>query len=393
MIVYLIRHSKSKDKILFEKLYSRSQINLKKGLSKEGIEIAKNNLGNPIYKEVDYIYSSNYQRAKETANILSNKLDKKIIIDERLNERIHGINDIPLDFEEKQFNDENYKLENGESQKEVKDRMLSFINELLSKYNDEKIAVFTHSTAVTYLLKEWCEIKFHESHRFDDKEFFNGKWNYVETFKLEFKNKQLTNIEYINNKRTVAEVGMLCKNDLNYYVEMLKEKNIASELKFEVKDIYYSKIPEEELKNMKEQEIKKNCIRLRFTKRVGQELTRFNIQNSEKLLNIFKKKEFKIKEFEKVEKQIIENGFKKIIEGNKSDYQYLNGCLQLQNVEGIGMMVFYYNPEYYYLDEDEQIYFLRKKLIELGFEFKNEEGLDRLRTILNNKNCYSKNQG
>ena len=46
----------------------------------------------------------------------------KVNIVEIFNERIHGVdswNELPQDFELKQFNDENYKVGYGESQKEV----------------------------------------------------------------------------------------------------------------------------------------------------------------------------------------------------------------------------------------------------------------------------------
>ena len=45
-----------------------------------------------------------------------------------------------------------------------------------------------HSTALAALFSKWCKIDYTGPYTFNGKELFDGKWNYCETFKLEFDN-------------------------------------------------------------------------------------------------------------------------------------------------------------------------------------------------------------
>lgn len=200
--IYFIRHSKADKDSIFHKFLSPLKQNMKKRLSKEGVTIAQNKL-NSIFDDVEVIYSSNYTRAYQTSLILSKRLKIKVIKDSKLGERIHGIkknyNELPKDFEIRQLKEENYKINNGESQKEVKDRMLDALNNILKNNKNKKIAVFTHSTALAFLLLTWCYITEDGIYEFNGKPFFDGKWDYCEIFKLEFNDDNvLINIENIN---------------------------------------------------------------------------------------------------------------------------------------------------------------------------------------------------
>ena len=89
------------------------------------------------------------------------------------------------------------KKTNDESQKEVKERFLNFINYLLDEYKDKRILIVGHSTAFAFLVSNWCEINYTDDYKFNNKVFFNGKWNYCETFKLDFDNNKLISIKNI----------------------------------------------------------------------------------------------------------------------------------------------------------------------------------------------------
>ena len=55
-----------------------------------------------------------------------------------------------------------------------------------------------HATALASLFSKWCEVSPIDSYKFDGKPFFDGKWNYLETFKLVFDdNNDLISIENI----------------------------------------------------------------------------------------------------------------------------------------------------------------------------------------------------
>ncbi len=202
--IYLIRHSKPmKVNNTFNSDSLQIQ-NEKSSLSIEGEQIAQNKLSKKEFDNINILYSSNYVRTIQTAKYLSIKNDIEINVISDLGERRFGIdswNELPENFERKQFLDENYKLNNGENQKEVRDRMYSVIMKILNEYPDKRIAIVSHGTAISYLLKKWCEIDIFDNklrYSFKNKMIFEGYFNYCETFKLEFDNEnKLINIESI----------------------------------------------------------------------------------------------------------------------------------------------------------------------------------------------------
>ena len=142
----------------------------------------------------DVVFSSNYVRAIGTAKYFTLE---KIDIDERFGERKFGINswdELPTDFGERQFNDFNYKIGNGESLNEVINKEEEALNDILNNYEGKKILIVGHSTALAALFSIWCKINYTGPYTYNDKEFFDGSWNYCETFKLEFDNNSLVSI-------------------------------------------------------------------------------------------------------------------------------------------------------------------------------------------------------
>ena len=202
--IYLIRHSKT---LKVNNVSNKDDLqiqNEKYSLSIEGEHIAEDKLNNKEFNNIDTIYSSNYVRAIQTAKYIAdkNKIDINIVSD--LGERKFGINDwseLPSDFERKQFLDENYKIGNGESRKEVTNRMYDAIIKILNDNKNKRIAVVSHATAISFLLRKWCNIEINDGKGkivFNGNIIFNGTFDYCITFKLEFDdNNNLVNIENI----------------------------------------------------------------------------------------------------------------------------------------------------------------------------------------------------
>lgn len=190
--IYLIRHSKP---LKVNNNFNNDSLqiqNEKSSLSIEGEQIAKEKLNKNEFDNIDVLFSSNYVRTIQTAKYLAVKNDLAINVISDLGERKFGISswdELPENFERKQFLDENYKIGTGESQKEVKDRMYLSFMKILETNKNKKIAIVSHATAISYLLRKWCDIEI-----LDDKlrYSFNGNillddyFNYCETFKLEF---------------------------------------------------------------------------------------------------------------------------------------------------------------------------------------------------------------
>ncbi len=201
--VYLIRHSKPL-KVNNDLNNEELQIqNEKSCLSIEGEDIARERLGKTEFDNIDILFSSNYVRAIQTAKYLAFKNNKEINVISDLGERKFGISywdELPENFERKQFLDENYKIGKGESQKEVSDRMYTAIMNIIDSNKDKRIAIISHATAISYLLKKWCDIKIVEDklrYSFNNKILLDGYFDYCETFKLEFDGNNVIDIENI----------------------------------------------------------------------------------------------------------------------------------------------------------------------------------------------------
>jgi broad specificity phosphatase PhoE len=199
--IYFIRHSKSQ-KVNNILNYDNLQVqNEKQVLSLEGEELAKNKLYTNALKNIDILYSSNYVRAIGTAKYIAenNNIDINIISD--LGERKFGVlsyDEIPEDFYIRQFNEENYKLGNGESQLDVRNRMYKTLTYILNNNNGKNIAIVTHSTALLYLLKNWCDID-EKSISYKNKIISKTQIDNCDIFKLVFDdNNNLIDIEKIN---------------------------------------------------------------------------------------------------------------------------------------------------------------------------------------------------
>ena len=197
--IYFIRHSEALKSNNTKNSDSLQLQNEKWVLTNNGEALAEEKSKLDELQNFDIVYASNYVRAIGTAKYFTSD---KINIDERFGERKFGINnwdELPTDFGERQFNDFNYKIGNGESINEVIKREEEALDEIINNYKQKKILVVGHSTALAALFSKWCKIDYTGPYTYNDKEFFDGKWNYCETFKLEFDNDN--NLVSITNIR------------------------------------------------------------------------------------------------------------------------------------------------------------------------------------------------
>lgn len=199
-IIYFMRHSdplkpkniKTKDSLQIQ--------NEKWCLSIAGENIAKKKSGLEELKNFDIVIASNYVRAIATAKYFT---DKDIFVVEDFGERKFGIetwDELPKGFGKKQFEDFSYKVKNGESLNDVFKREYDALLKVLDEYKNKKILIVGHSTALATLFSKWCKVYYDKEYTFKEKVFFDGIWNYCETFKLEFDdNNDLINIENIKS--------------------------------------------------------------------------------------------------------------------------------------------------------------------------------------------------
>lgn len=209
--VYLIRHSEP-----FRDLQGEMQskdslqvINEKYPLGVRGEKLAEQVANNEEFSNIDIVWTSNYVRAMSTAKYFANKNNLKVNVDDRFGERIQGIlswDELPKDYYERQFDDENYRFRNGECQREVVKRMREALFDVIRANKNKRVAIISHNTAITFLLKSLCEVTALKETKqlqfvFNNKVVYTGTLGFCETFKLEFDDSlNLCTISHIDLK-------------------------------------------------------------------------------------------------------------------------------------------------------------------------------------------------
>ncbi len=185
----------------------------------------------------------------------------------------------------------------------------------------------------------------------------------------------------------IVEVGFKLNDDIKYYDKMLKFKGLINDFNVVTHDIYYSN---KNLDGMSENEMKNACIRLRSCNNKD-----FSLQNN--LISELDVNTIKIDPLKEFEDKLYKLGYKKVFDTIKSDHHYfkegMNSKIQLQEIEGIGLLVYFDNSNYYEFDLDTQRNKLIDELNSYGFNFTYDTlGLDKLRTLYYKKPMFSKNQ-
>ena len=190
--IYLIRHSTRLSNQRIEEYKSNDSQTIKREkivLSVNGEKRAEILANEAELQNINKIYASNCVRTLQTAKYMMEKQNLNISLDSRFDERVLGQaneDTIPNWFSE-QFMNPNYKTIGGESQKEVRTRMLEGLLDVLASNRGKRVAIFSHGIAISFLLQE-----------FNNKIIYNKRLNSPEVFKLIFdKNNKPLSIEYI----------------------------------------------------------------------------------------------------------------------------------------------------------------------------------------------------
>ncbi len=206
-------------------------------------------------------------------------------------------------------------------------------------------------------------------------------------------------------EKTIVEVGMLLSKDIEFYNDLISKKGAENVFNCETHDIYFTNKTHQELENMTENQIKRACVRFRMVSAFGG--TCFNGDfdlhmqfDNFKIFDNAAEDRFKVKDmnlFKEIQAKLEENGWEIMFDTFKVDYQYkigdMQSRLQFQEIDNIGMVLYYDNPEYYEMSEENQREMLLKELNGYGFNFdKDELGIDKLRTLLVGHSQFSKNQ-
>lgn len=204
--------------------------------------------------------------------------------------------------------------------------------------------------------------------------------------------------------KVVVEVGLLLNEDVDFYDAIIKKAGGVNQFNCETHDLYWTNKKFDELAQMTENQIKMACVRLRTSNGFGGNCFSgdFFPHMSFDNVNIFDKKledRFKCNENQKNKfiKKLEESGWYLILDTFKVDYQYsigdMKSRIQLQEIDNIGLVLYYDNPDYYNYELQVQRDSLIEELNSYGFNFdKREQGIDKIRTLLFGYPCFSDNQ-
>lgn len=152
MKMYFLRHgetNENKNKFYYGKLDV--------SLNEKGIEQSK--IAGEGLRDIKFsrIYTSERKRTKETAEHALEKLDLNVIVDSRINEMDFGKfegksyveiqKEFPREYEMWNNNWKEFAPPSGESYKDFYSRIESFMNEIISK-SDENVLIVTHGGVI-----------------------------------------------------------------------------------------------------------------------------------------------------------------------------------------------------------------------------------------------------
>lgn len=120
-------------------------------LTVEGLDLAKELKPYFVDKDISIIFSSPYLRAIQTIEPTAELLNINIVLEEELRERAVGdwVENFS-EFSNKQWSDFDYKLENGESLNQVRQRIVSVYEKIL-KQEESNIIISGHGTSLAIL--------------------------------------------------------------------------------------------------------------------------------------------------------------------------------------------------------------------------------------------------
>lgn len=205
-VVYLIRHSEATPKSNLKNISihdSKQIINEKNFLSVSGEKRAEELSKQEELQNIDAVYSSNYVRSLETAKYIALENNTIINVDDRLNERkIGDMGDMECrEFYRLQMKDFDFKLSGGESLNQTKKRMVEAMKNILMFETGNRVAVISHSTALTCLLSAWCEMGKNYNDEiilsYNGESIIDGSFTAPMVFKVVFDGMNVLSVEYL----------------------------------------------------------------------------------------------------------------------------------------------------------------------------------------------------
>ena len=187
---------------------------------------------------------------------------------------------------------------------------------------------------------------------------------------------------------TEVEIGFKIKNSLEESIAILKANGFDNIFKTETHDLYFCDRPLDE--SMSEQQLKFSCVRFRHS-HGGSSFDNYHLSGDPSRPDKFKC------DFDEAAEIIVElkkKGFMKVFDTFKTDNIFTRGTLacQLQKINHIGLLNYIYDESVFGKSAEYQYGYLKKLMLDMGFELEFEDGVDKFRTLLAGTYRFSKNQ-
>lgn len=181
--IYFVRHAKPDFSV---------HDDLTRPLTDKGIIDSKNICEFLKEKSINKIYSSPYKRAIDTIKELAQNLNIKIEVVDDFRER--KISNIWIEdfnkFSKSQWENFEYKLNDGESLNEVQSRNIKALHKILNENSNQNIVIGTHGTALSTMINYYDKT-------FDYLSFTKIKDIMPFIVCMEFEKTNVLNIDYI----------------------------------------------------------------------------------------------------------------------------------------------------------------------------------------------------
>ncbi|WP_270641951.1 histidine phosphatase family protein [Paraclostridium sordellii] len=181
--IYFVRHAKPDFSV---------HDDLTRPLTDKGIIDSKNICEFLKEKSINKIYSSPYKRAIDTLKELAQNLNIKIEVVDDFRER--KISNIWIEdfnkFSKSQWENFEYKLNDGESLNEVQSRNIKALHKILNENSNQNIVIGTHGTALSTIINYYDKT-------FDYLSFTKIKDVMPFIVCMEFEKTNVLNIDYI----------------------------------------------------------------------------------------------------------------------------------------------------------------------------------------------------
>ena len=162
-------------------------------LTVNGEKVALTIAKKKILQNADVIYSSSFFSSINTAKYLAERIDDR---------KIGLLEDKNLNLRNMQEHDFDYKLVNGESLNEVKNRVRDLVKELIKNYENGKVVMFTHNSCILALLSIWATKGFNYEERlildYNENVLIDGLRTDYNIIEIDFEQEKVENIKRID---------------------------------------------------------------------------------------------------------------------------------------------------------------------------------------------------